>query len=214
MVRYQKKDITGERIGTLVAESRLPEPNRHGQYAWVWRCDCGRVRVTLPSNLRHEARKHGGRVQCLACFRQNSPIWRPMGDNGQPLPGEYPKFHRFGDWRVLRRALPKGTPGDVWVCLCLCCRTEHTVRGNDLRCRHTFRCQGCENITSLPDGEILRRDRVDLDLSLDKVSAAMGVSPQRWHQMERRATISPAWWTRAKEALNHCSREKSDATKG
>jgi hypothetical protein len=57
-----KDPIYGKRFGMLVALAHIPRPYREGKY-WLYRCDCGGLKVALRTNVNH------GDIKCCGCIR-------------------------------------------------------------------------------------------------------------------------------------------------
>ncbi len=126
-VRSSPEDMTGQRFGLLVAVA--PTRDANGQYAWVWRCDCGRERVAQVYDVRSPA-KPGIVVSC-GCTRSG----RKAAASGlTDLVGR-----RFGRLVALERTERHGKA--TWRCRCDCGAESVVVRGNLLH--GTTRSCGC-----------------------------------------------------------------------
>jgi hypothetical protein len=60
-------DLTAQRFGRLVVERRI-DNDKHGGTRWMCMCDCGKISVCLPSNLR------GGRSKSCGCLNKEVAV--------------------------------------------------------------------------------------------------------------------------------------------
>lgn len=71
---YLYNDITGQRFHKLTAVRRTTKQSKPGNYYWLFKCDCGGIIETLPSNVR---RSKSGTVSCgcVQKARQHGKAW-------------------------------------------------------------------------------------------------------------------------------------------
>jgi hypothetical protein len=110
-------DLTGQRFGKLVVESRHPENTKHGNRRWICRCDCGGEVTVSGGNLnnRHSIscgcvrRPHGGfgtalhNVWCgikKRCLNSNNHGYKDYGGRGIRICSEWLEFIPFRDWAL------------------------------------------------------------------------------------------------------------------
>ena len=120
MITRQGKDITNVRFGDLVA-IKLVEPkvsacgNKYRQ--WLCRCDCGKEKIILQSNLmgghtkscgcKEHLRSHGmsrdriyttWHAMKARCTNPNLPVYKHYGGRGISYCKEWEKFELFYKW--------------------------------------------------------------------------------------------------------------------
>lgn len=117
----RRKDITGTRFGSLVAQFSLNKKKK-GSFLWECVCDCGNTKELTVSEL------NGGGYQSCGCLQnQGSP---------RDLKGQV-----FGRLTALE-SIGKNTAGQyIWSCSCSCGNT-HNVTGTNLIEGNTKSC-GC-----------------------------------------------------------------------
>lgn len=114
------KDLTGMKFGKLTAISIVGQ-NKHKNYIWLCKCDCGKEAVVTGGNLTRGNSKSCG--HCNDIFI------------GQ----------RFGKLTALEKVSIEGEP--FWICACDC-GNQTTVIENNLKRGNTKSC-GCLKINDL-----------------------------------------------------------------
>lgn len=108
-------DLTGKRFGKLTVIKRSDVKDKHGQWKWLCKCECGNETLVTSSNLK---RKNG--VRSCGCTKHKDVL-------GQ----------RFGKLKVIS----KGKANGSWICLCDCGNVKE-IYGN-LLLRGVVKSCGC-----------------------------------------------------------------------
>lgn len=118
-----KNDLTGQKFGrlTVIKRSRV---NKHQQWAWWCKCDCGNICEALATNL-----KRGSKVSC-GCYRREKTHQVTFRD----LTGQ--KFNMLTPLSWYRK-----DNHTYWHCLCECGNTTE-VRSANLVSNRVHSC-GC-----------------------------------------------------------------------
>lgn len=124
-----KFDLSGKKFGRLLVLN-LDGRNKHNEYQWLCKCDCGQVCHATSYALRHGVKRSCG---CITRERISKQL----------------EGKRFGKLTVLKRLDKKKHDCYVWLCRCDCgnlceVRTDGLTRGETKSC-------GCIHIASLDD---------------------------------------------------------------
>lgn len=189
-------DFTGRRIGRLTAVRSLGTLQYHG-YIWEWRCDCGRRRDANPARLALAARQAKHPLSCGRCNIR--PGKKPVNLTGR----------RFGRWLVLERVGQANCcRHSTWLCRCDC-GAEVVVRSTHLTHHASACCRACGDRLALErSSEAMKLHRYRARLSIRAAAARIGVTYQRWHQMETQEPIPARVWDRMMAALGFGPRAK------
>ena len=121
-MRSRSEDLTGQRFGKLIVQSREAEKSPTGQVLWNCLCDCGKTVIAPTGQLKAGYRKSCG---CLSRPPRKDWIGR-----------------RFGMLTVTAYD-GKRSGKHWWKCLCDC-GNETSVCQSNLKTGHTTSC-GCQN---------------------------------------------------------------------
>lgn len=97
-------DLTGQRFGNLVVESKEP-PNGDGKTRWRCRCDCGNTYIATSLDLRNGKKTDCG---CISPYRRGN--YDLIDLTGQ----------RFGKLTVLSKEPTQKDKRTRWLCACDC----------------------------------------------------------------------------------------------
>lgn len=132
-------DMTGERFGKLIVESRAPDhitPSGNKSIMWNCVCDCGNRVVVRGTNLRN------GNSSSCGCTRSESLLGSGLID----ISGK-----RFGRWTVIgpagRVTESRGRKVMMWRCRCDC-GTERNIAAGTLQGGLSLSC-GCYKLEKL-----------------------------------------------------------------
>lgn len=124
-------DLTGQKFGRLLVIKKDENAVKTRGAYWICRCDCGKEKSILSSNLR------GGLTQSCGCY--NKEI------NSKPKEIQDMVGKRFGKLTVIKREgthISKGgQKKPIWLCQCDC-GNKTIVTTGDLNSGHTKSC-GC-----------------------------------------------------------------------
>lgn len=115
-----KENLLGKRFSSLIVIAEAPPQN--GRTSWLCRCDCGREKIILASNLKR------GLTRTCGCVR--------LGERTR-LVGQ-----RFGRLVAIECVGVTANKDTLWKCLCDC-GNEIVVQNNNLKSGHTTSC-GCK----------------------------------------------------------------------
>ena len=121
---WKKRDITGQRFGTLIAIERCAGTQEDAEN-WIFQCDCGNQVIMSYAAVRYN---HTG---SCGCMRPGRPKGAPIRD----LTGQ-----RFGRLTALAPTEERDKYNSViWNCLCdcgkdVCFSIRQLKRGNTLSC--------------------------------------------------------------------------------
>lgn len=118
----KKLDLTGQRFGRLIALKEGPR-NKNNRTTWVCKCDCGKEKTILTTQLTR------GTTQSCGCLQKERTRLANQSEN---LIGQ-----KYGRLTVVER-LPNSSK---WKCLCECGNYVE-VTTNHLKQNHTRSC-GC-----------------------------------------------------------------------
>jgi len=152
-------DLTGQRFGRLVVQREADR--KHGEVAWLCRCDCGNEVIVTGYKLRH------GHTRSCGCLRSENGKTHAIDMIGQ----------RFGRLTVVERAGRIGSFA-AWKCRCDC-GNEVVVTSNQLRqglvksCGCLQRQKGHEQIAKMRS--IALRDGTNVNIASEKTKSPFGV---------------------------------------
>lgn len=172
------KDITGLRVGKLVAQHSLPKQPQDQGNRWLCRCDCGNTREVSIRHLRPD-----GVTACRDCSGKVRDL------RGQ----------KFGHWTVLSRVGRNRRNKALWLCKCDC-GTERLVVGSNLvrdvskscGCSRTGRPRQHRVVPYVDDYRLspesrVRREQIILSYekgeTMAKIAKSWGISKQRVNQI-------------------------------
>lgn len=105
-------DLTGQRFGRLVVNKHVGK-NKHGKYIWLCKCDCGKEKVVIGSNL-----KNGNTKSCGCITKEINNNFK----HGHNRVGKESKTYRVWS-KTIQRCYNKNYPGykhyggrDITVC--------------------------------------------------------------------------------------------------
>jgi hypothetical protein len=118
-MKYNLKDLTGQKFGRLTVISYYKENNKT---IWKCICDCGNMKNVSGGNLK------SGDVKSCGCLRREILTIDITGE-------------KYGMLTVIKQNGHGKSGRIVWLCKCDCGNVV-SVRGNDLRTGRTISC-GC-----------------------------------------------------------------------
>lgn len=108
IIPRQVKNLLGIRFGKLVVVGYSGTRNQSA--TWIVKCDCGKYKVVLSSNLA------SGDTTSCGCYQREIT----SKNNSKDLSGK-----RFGKWRVIRRSHKNKTTNEyMWIVECDCGKTK------------------------------------------------------------------------------------------
>lgn len=156
----QRKDLSGQRFGKLIALE--PAPTQIGERTkWICRCDCGNIKVVRTGDLL------SGNTQTCGCSKAEAAKKAAEKNRGRPSPRVVDLTgKRFGRLVVLKRSEHRA-PGNrlMWECRCDCGNIV-IKRGDALKGGQTSSCGCLAHEAHLKSGANLQRHRVSKIIDL------------------------------------------------
>lgn len=202
MLKWQKKDLTGQKFGKLTAIKPVGI-NKSGNTLWECRCDCGNSSIVINSNLTRGNSKSCGCTNSKRliarntshgmcntkiyvtwysmlerCRRKTNTDYKHYGARGIKVCKEWSDFNKFYEW-----AMANGYQKDLTI-------DRIDVNGNyePLNCRWVTQLRQCNN------------KRNNLYLTIDGITASLADICRRynvgyrkvWKRLKRGWTIEEA----------------------